>query len=430
MIFGKNKTSPESPSEADSSKFMAAPKDTPENKEPGSVQMWSSKGNTLVESSMYADAIKCYDKALEMNPGSAEVLNNKGLALARTGRLAEAIECYNKALEIKHDDAEVIFNKGIALAQLGKLAEAVDCYDKIIAANPQDAEAWCSKGDVLFQSGRLYEEALHAYRKSIEINPKDETAWNNRGMTLAKLNRYEEAIASYDKALEINPKLEKIWSNKGFAISKMREDQEKIDLQKVAITLKKDEKLAPPIQRPEPGAINKEIPAIREKPPEPKYSPVIENQVQDKTTTIITTPKPEPLATPEPVQQEKSKTSGEYLAMGNSRYSSGNYEEALMFFFRSLDIDPKNGTAWNNKGLAFVKLGRLDEAVRSYDKALEINPKDHVVLNNKGSTFYKKGLINEALQCYESALELSSDNKTAKRGIEICASSLNKLKKQ
>jgi len=30
--------------------------------------MWADKGNNLVESSMYAEAVRCYNKALEINP--------------------------------------------------------------------------------------------------------------------------------------------------------------------------------------------------------------------------------------------------------------------------------------------------------------------------------------------------------------------------
>ncbi|MCZ7379999.1 MAG: tetratricopeptide repeat protein, partial [Candidatus Methanoperedens sp.] len=44
----------------------------------------ANKGNELVESGMYAEAIKYYDKVLGINPKLTEVWNNKGLALART----------------------------------------------------------------------------------------------------------------------------------------------------------------------------------------------------------------------------------------------------------------------------------------------------------------------------------------------------------
>lgn len=42
---------------------------------------------------------------------------------------------------------------------------------------------------------------------------------------------------------------------------------------------------------------------------------------------------------------------------------------------KSLDADPYDAKAWNNKGIALDDLGRKEEAIKCYDKALEINPK-------------------------------------------------------
>src|SRR3972149_4841392 len=116
MLFGRKKTTPENKSkEVITPKETVVLTDTPLKNGQESALMWNNKGNALVENSMYADAIKCYDKALEINPKLPEVLNNKGLALARTERQLEAIECYDKGLEIKPGDMEIIYNKGIAL---------------------------------------------------------------------------------------------------------------------------------------------------------------------------------------------------------------------------------------------------------------------------------------------------------------------------
>ena len=237
-IFGKKKSILEN-----------TKKDTPEVKitDTTDASVWVNKGNALVESGMYEEAVKCYDKALEKNTSLTDVWNNKGLALARTDRYREAIQCYDMALKLKPDDQEVIYNKGIALSQTGLSSEAIACFDRLIEINPGDAAVWCSKGDVLFEGGK-FEEALLAYDRSIKINPKDETVWNNRGLTLVKLDRLAQAVESYDKALEINPSVEKIWSNKGLALKRMKQTDEAIDLQKVAYTIPKEAVSIPEIQ--------------------------------------------------------------------------------------------------------------------------------------------------------------------------------------
>jgi tetratricopeptide (TPR) repeat protein len=46
------------------------------------------------------EAIKCYDKALEIDPKYANAWNNKGIFFNNLGRKDEALKAYEKALEI------------------------------------------------------------------------------------------------------------------------------------------------------------------------------------------------------------------------------------------------------------------------------------------------------------------------------------------
>jgi len=399
------------------------------------ASMLANKGNTLVENGMYEEALKCYDRTLEINPTLADVWNNKGLALARSGKHREAIQCYDTALKLKPDDLEVIYNKGIALSQIGASGEAVVCFDRLFELNPADAAVLCSKGDVLFESGK-FEEALHAYDRSIAIDPKDETVWNNRGLTLVKLNRLPEAIESYDKALEINPAVEKIWSNKGLALKRMKQTEETIDLHKFATTIPVEGNVIPLTEILPQKSKDTEITTASQVPgsfiktiiQEPIFIEdsegieLIESEPVRRSIIKVGIPKQTPRETEkkEEIVQDIHGEATEYIVMGNTIYSMGKYEEAIDSFNKALQIYPENSIAWNNKGLAFAKMGDLDEAIGCYENALMINPEDPVFLTNKGSTMYKKGDIEEAIGCFESALELNPESKTAKKGLELC----------
>ncbi|MFU8767276.1 MAG: tetratricopeptide repeat protein [Candidatus Methanoperedens sp.] len=192
------------------------------NDTPADARALIEQGNNLVEKMKYAEAVKCYNKALKLTPGSTSALNNKGLALARMERLQAAVWCYNKALKINPDDVDIIFNNGMTLEKMGNYEKAILCYDDILEKKPGDADAWCSKGDVLFKS-RSFEEALLAYDRALELAPGDAAVLNNRGLVLYTLNRFSEAVESYDNALKINPEIEKIRSNKNTALAKIKE---------------------------------------------------------------------------------------------------------------------------------------------------------------------------------------------------------------
>ena len=59
------------------------------------------------------------------------------------------------------------------------------------------------------------------------------------------------------------------------------------------------------------------------------------------------------------------------------------YDEAIQYFDKVLEIDPKNIDALNNKAAALTKLAKYDEAIQYFDKVLEIDPNNAIALSNK-----------------------------------------------
>ena len=103
------------------------------------------------------------------SPNSSINLYNKGVALVNLGKLDEAIKAYDKAIEINPQYADAWYNKGNILCQLGKFDEGIKAYDKTIEINPKYSNAWYNKGNALDDSGR-HDEAIKAYDKAIELN--------------------------------------------------------------------------------------------------------------------------------------------------------------------------------------------------------------------------------------------------------------------
>ncbi len=68
------------------------------------VEEWYNEGNRYYVLGEYAEAIKCYDKALGINPYDAEVLESKAGALHYLGKYEESNECYDKANKARKID--------------------------------------------------------------------------------------------------------------------------------------------------------------------------------------------------------------------------------------------------------------------------------------------------------------------------------------
>ena len=57
-----------------------------------STNVWVHKGSELMSSEKYSDAIKAYDKAIEINPQDSDAWTNKGNALTNLNKSNEAIK--------------------------------------------------------------------------------------------------------------------------------------------------------------------------------------------------------------------------------------------------------------------------------------------------------------------------------------------------
>ena len=137
-------------------------------------QVMLSLGDVLHKQGKLKEAIKLYQKILELVPNFAEAYNNLGNVFLDQGQLEAAIECYEKALSIKPDYAHVHNNLGNALKR-HDLKAAIQSYQKAISIKPDFANAYYNLGTAIQDRGQL-EEALACYQQALNIEPGLATA--------------------------------------------------------------------------------------------------------------------------------------------------------------------------------------------------------------------------------------------------------------
>ena len=103
----------------------------------------------------------------------------------------------------------------------------------------------------------------------------------------------------------------------------------------------------------------------------------------------------------------ENDTEQNWLNRAEKALKGGQYEEAITYSDKAIEIDPKSAKAWNNRGIALVKLGNNEEAIQSFDRVIELNPQFAESWYNKGSTLKSLGKYEEALQSYNKAIELN-----------------------
>lgn len=183
------------------------------------IDDWLRRGFLLRELGCYEEALKAYDKAIELNPNNALAWNNKAGVLSVLNRHEEAIKVYDKAIESKPDDANLWSSKGHCLGELWRLKEAIEACDKAIELDSNHAMAYINKSHRLGQLG-CHEEALKACDRAVELEPNNAMVWNNKGWNLGQLGRHEEALEALDKAIELDPNCALAKGNKDSILGK------------------------------------------------------------------------------------------------------------------------------------------------------------------------------------------------------------------
>jgi tetratricopeptide (TPR) repeat protein len=201
------------------------------------------------------EAIESYDKAIQknLNNNKIELLYNKGLYLLHSYAsrddcihyAIEALKCYDKIIEINPNHVKAWIMKGLIHERWGRWDEAIKCYDKAIEINSNyennSADVWLRLCYTLayesdrrcgmdgFDERERPEKALDCINKALGRNSKyadNPYIWKSKGEILYFLDRYEEAVICYDKALEIDPNYNSAYFYKGIAFQKLGKDDD------------------------------------------------------------------------------------------------------------------------------------------------------------------------------------------------------------
>ena len=142
----------------------------------------------------YEEAIKDYDKAIELNPNYSEAYNNRGKDKYNLGLYKEAIEDFNKAIELNPNNSNSYNFRGNAKYNLKLYKEAIKDYDKAIELNPHYSNTYSNIG--------LNKINLVLYEEDIELNTNYSKYYFNKALSKQLLANNTENKEEYNKLIE------------------------------------------------------------------------------------------------------------------------------------------------------------------------------------------------------------------------------------
>src|SRR5579871_331905 len=178
-------------------------------------------GVALLKLRRHDDALKAFDKAVQLKPDEAEPWWHMANVLIEAGRSSEALLCLEHTLRLNPQHGDAAYQAGHILHALERFEEALVYLDRSAELRPDHALTLHMRALILKELNRL-EEALANNQRAIELDPANADACNNMGAILGALGRFDEALCWYDRSLAIQPDVVRTLMNKGGALVELR----------------------------------------------------------------------------------------------------------------------------------------------------------------------------------------------------------------
>ena len=158
----------------------------------------------------FSSQVRLWDDAVSKNEGSRGTLiergyHNRGLALLQARRYPEALRDFERAIEINGRDVSAWVGRATLFARTGRLERAMSDLEQAIAIDPTYAEAWAKRCFTRMLLDRP-RDALPDCEKAVALDPRHRDGHTNLGVVYAALHRTADAEASYRRALALDPR--------------------------------------------------------------------------------------------------------------------------------------------------------------------------------------------------------------------------------
>ena len=172
-------------------------------KDKKNLSVLSTIGDIHVIKGNLIEAVKVFDKIIEINPKLAVIYNNKGFCLLQMKKYDESISNFQKAIHNKEDYHEAYNNLGIAHMKFGDNFEAKSNFLNAIKYKENYFQAYNNLATMALEENNI-DDAIKYSNRSIEYNKKNVEAYNTLGLVFKKKGEFKTSLTHFNKALEVS----------------------------------------------------------------------------------------------------------------------------------------------------------------------------------------------------------------------------------
>lgn len=320
---------------------------------PGSVPVitdfnyYANLCNLLRNQQKYEAALPVCQQAMNMRRRNPVLWAIRSDVLFNLGRYEEAAASAAAAIQMRSKYSYAQLQQCRALSELGNQDLAIAACDQALQINKDWGEmspavAWSTRGLAL-ERGKQYTEALAAYEQAVKLQPQYSLALASQCRVLSEMGQYETAIAACDQAIQTNNN----WGNSSLAQASFWR----------GLTFSRWG----------------------------KYQQALSSCPQVTTSD-------------ESIEQKRM------LACIKQKRLN-RLQAAIDAFKRTVEINPKDATAWTYQGILLAELGQYSQAKIAYEAALKVSPNYSLALAGQCAILNKLENYQAALTACDSALQ-------------------------
>jgi tetratricopeptide (TPR) repeat protein len=189
----------------------------------------ASLATTLLKQGRREEALKAFDKAVQLKPDDAALWKQMGDALLELQRYDHALLSFQHVLKLDPRHQDAAYKSGVLLNDAGRFEEAAACLDVCNDVLPNRAPTLQARARALLGL-KKFEASLADSLRANKLRPGDADTLNNIGACLQSLGREEEALAWFDRALERLPDSIEILNNKTSILGQLQRFDEALAL--------------------------------------------------------------------------------------------------------------------------------------------------------------------------------------------------------
>jgi tetratricopeptide (TPR) repeat protein len=212
--------------------------------------------------------------------------------------------------------------------------------ERAVAMDPRHVGAHHWLG-ILCARSQAYADSAKHLEQALAVDPANTEIWIDLGNVYALQREYAKAGASYRAAIAAAPDAALAHLNMGFVLKELGSSEEAVAHLRRAYTL----------------------------------APEMENALRNLVVTLIETDRcDEALAVASKAAERNPASYDAQLSHGLAHQKLHDPVRALSCYDTALSMRADDAELHDNRGTAFLELGRLPEAIASYDRALALRP--------------------------------------------------------